>query len=141
MRALLLLVLFLTSSPALAIAGYLQNGQCFKTYDEAISVRFKDTFALSPADVLFSFQKVGNAWQIYVHQMMNNGNLSLKNVYPLPVINFSTCELEDTALVNSITNPTPSEIAFVFSWGFGVVLFFWSLGFGISAAITTIKKL
>lgn len=36
---------------------------------------------------------------------------------------------------------TPEEVLSVFSWGFGVVLFFWSLGFAIGAAKTAISKL
>lgn len=35
---------------------------------------------------------------------------------------------------------TASEIAYVFSWGFGVVLFFWSLGFAIGAAKRAINS-
>lgn len=33
------------------------------------------------------------------------------------------------------------DVAAVFSWGFGVVLLFWSLGFAIGAARTVIFKL
>lgn len=36
---------------------------------------------------------------------------------------------------------TPDQIFYVFTWGFGTVVFFYSLGFAIGAAKTAIKKL
>jgi hypothetical protein len=36
---------------------------------------------------------------------------------------------------------TPEQVANVFSWGFGVVLLFWSLGYVIGVAKTAISKL
>jgi len=44
---------------------------------------------------------------------------------------------EDLALLG-ITAPT---ILMVLSWGFGVILFGWSLGYGASVALTIIKKI
>lgn len=35
---------------------------------------------------------------------------------------------------------TPAEVLYVFSWGFGVVLFFWSLGFAVGVAKSLIKQ-
>jgi hypothetical protein len=35
---------------------------------------------------------------------------------------------------------TPENIAYAFSWGFGSVIFFWSLGFVIGVATGVIKK-
>jgi hypothetical protein len=35
---------------------------------------------------------------------------------------------------------TPAEILQTFSWGFGVVALFWSLGFALSTAINVIKR-
>lgn len=36
---------------------------------------------------------------------------------------------------------TPEQVLSVFSWGFGVVLLFWSLGYAIGAAKMAISKL
>ena len=47
---------------------------------------------------------------------------------------------EYLGLVSNMT-PTPEEILFVFSWGFGVVLFFWFLGAGVGAAKKSVNKL
>lgn len=36
---------------------------------------------------------------------------------------------------------TPEQVTLVFSWGFGVVLFFWSLGYAVGVAKSVINKL
>jgi hypothetical protein len=46
---------------------------------------------------------------------------------------------EYLSLVSSFT-PTPEEILFVFSWGFGTVVFFWFLGASIGAGKKGINK-
>lgn len=36
---------------------------------------------------------------------------------------------------------TPVDVLYVLTWGMGVVLFMWSLGYGIGAAVAAIKKI
>lgn len=45
------------------------------------------------------------------------------------------------SVVSSSEPITPDQVLFVFSWGFGVVLLFWSLGYAIGAAKLVISKL
>ena len=40
-----------------------------------------------------------------------------------------------------VVTVTAPDVAYVLSWGFGVVLFFWSLGYAIGAAKRAIKLL
>lgn len=47
----------------------------------------------------------------------------------------------DYALMVQSYTITPEEVLTVFSWGFGVVLLFWSLGYAIGAAKMAISKL
>lgn len=49
---------------------------------------------------------------------------------------FNTYQAMDLALLDI----TPENILFVLTWGMGVVLFMWSLGYAIGAAVKLIKK-
>lgn len=45
--------------------------------------------------------------------------------------------------LNQVVNDvvTPEQVLSVFAWGFGVVLFFWSLGYAVGVAKQAISKL
>ena len=47
----------------------------------------------------------------------------------------------DYALMVQSYTITPEQVVSVFSWGFGVVLFFWSLGYAVGVAKSVINKL
>ena len=47
----------------------------------------------------------------------------------------------DYALMVQAYTITPDQVLSVFSWGFGVVLFFWSLGYAVGVAKSVINKL
>lgn len=47
----------------------------------------------------------------------------------------------DYSLMVQAYTVTPEQVLSVFSWGFGVVLLFWSLGYAIGAAKMAISKL
>jgi hypothetical protein len=47
----------------------------------------------------------------------------------------------DYSLMVQSYNITPEQVLSVFSWGFGVVLFFWSLGYAVGVAKQMINKL
>lgn len=58
------------------------------------------------------------------------------------------CPLEDQRLIalSEAIDPvslgiTGSSVLYVFSWGFGAVLFGWLLGLGVSAALGMIRKI
>lgn len=36
---------------------------------------------------------------------------------------------------------TPTDVLYVFSWGFGVILAFWALGYGAGCMISAIRKM
>lgn len=70
----------------------------------------------------------------------NNGTIRQQN--PL---NDGTCQ--NLVLLNqhefelSYAQITPQDIMLDFSWGFGVVMFFWFLGYQIGIAKTAVQKL
>jgi len=49
----------------------------------------------------------------------------------------NTYQMMDLALLDI----TPENILFVLSWGMGVVLFMWSLGYAIGSAVKVIKSI
>ena len=44
-------------------------------------------------------------------------------------------------LGDALYNPTPEAILYVFTWGFGAILFSWSLGYAVGAAIKAVRML
>ena len=47
----------------------------------------------------------------------------------------------DYSLMVQAYEVTPEQVLQVFTWGFGVVLFFWSLGYAVGVAKQMINKL
>lgn len=47
----------------------------------------------------------------------------------------------DYSLMVQAYQVTPEQVLQVFTWGFGVVLFFWSLGYAVGVAKQMINKL
>lgn len=72
----------------------------------------------------------------------NNGTLQAVNANPdgsCP--SYLLLNASDYALMVQSYTITPEQVLAVFSWGFGVVLFFWSLGYAVGVAKSVINKL
>jgi hypothetical protein len=50
-------------------------------------------------------------------------------------------DIPDVDKLIEMTGVDASTVAYVTSWGFGVVIFFWSLGYGIGAVLKLIRKI
>lgn len=46
-----------------------------------------------------------------------------------------------SVLGDALYNPTPADIAYVFSWGFGAVIFMWSFGFAVGVVTRLLRSL
>lgn len=69
-----------------------------------------------------------------------DGTLKLTNDSVSNCSSYVVLDSSDYSLMVSSYSVQPSEIAYVFSWGFGVVLFFWFLGYSIGIAKGVINK-
>lgn len=59
---------------------------------------------------------------------------------PAECAGYILLDAQDYALMVQSYNITSQELASVFGWGFGVVVFFWSLGLAIGVAKSVIKR-
>lgn len=78
------------------------------------------------------------------YQVENNGTLQsvAKNTDgSCPSNAFVLMEQSDYALMVQAYEVTPEQVLSVFTWGFGVVLLFWSLGYAVGVAKQAISKL
>lgn len=72
----------------------------------------------------------------------NNGTLQAVNANPDgSCSSYVLLNNADYALMVQSYTITPEQVLSVFSWGFGVVLFFWSLGYAVGIAKQAISKL
>lgn len=119
--------------------GFLVAGKCATNAQEA-AYAFAGTFPQLVGDPPYictasSITSIGNPFEVAVlcHELLGNKDYT----YVHPVI-LSVC---DPALdPNQFVQPTAEQIAFVFSWGFGAVVFFFFLGFVVGVASRVISK-
>jgi len=75
-------------------------------------------------------------------KLKTNGTLQIENLNADGTCsNYVLLQQSDYSLMVQSYNITPEQVLSVFSWGFGVVLLFWSLGYAIGAAKMAISKL
>lgn len=82
-----------------------------------------------------SFVTQGNTVKIQIDQPLTTGGCP--SLVVLSNADYSAINLATTGATEPIT---PAQVQTVFSWGFGVVLLFWSLGYAIGAAKMAISK-
>lgn len=49
-------------------------------------------------------------------------------------------DVYNAVITTAPAQPTAADVLYVTSWGFGVVIFFWSLGFALGIALDMIRK-
>ena len=78
------------------------------------------------------------------YRIKNNGTLQsvAKNTDgSCPSNAFVLMQQNDYALMVQAYEVTPEQVLSVFTWGFGVVMLFWSLGYAVGVAKQAISKL
>lgn len=58
----------------------------------------------------------------------------------IPAADVPTINQFLSVLGDSIYNPTPESILYVFTWGMGAVLFSWSIGYAVGVAVKAIRR-
>lgn len=67
------------------------------------------------------------------------GVFSLDSTPPASCTGYVMLSASEYSMLGQPYAITSGDVAYVFSWGFGVVLFFWSLGYAVGAAVRVIK--
>ncbi len=125
--------------------GFLHNGVCWSTYDEAMSVKFGadpvlETSATNGVDKIHFYDWVNGAWY-WSEWSTTGGAWTFQYHSPMPVITFPDCVVDPAAAAAAqLLNSTPTQILNVFGFGFGAVMLFWFLGFVIAVAMRAIEK-
>jgi len=121
------------------LTGFMQNAVCYGTYDEAMSVKFGNDPVLITAatkmDKLHFFEVFNGVWH-WSEYTTQGGAWTLAYHSIMPAVGFPAC---DPAPYQFLP-PTPADIAFVFSWGFGAVMLFFFFGFVIGTASKVVGK-
>lgn len=68
-----------------------------------------------------------------------DGTLSASTLSPVDCTSYVLLDASDFRTMVKTYDIPPEDVLYVFSWGFGVVLFFWSLGYAVGIAKSVIK--
>lgn len=78
-------------------------------------------------------------YEISINGTLQAVQMNLDNTCPNG--SFVMMQQADYSLMVQAYELTPEQVLQVFTWGFGVVLFFWSLGYAVGVAKQMINKL
>lgn len=139
MRIFAFLFLLASGSAEAALTGFMVGGNCYSTYDQAMSVKFgADPVLITAAtnsDKVHFFEPVAGVWN-WSEYSTAGAAWTLVYHSPMPVVGFPVCDPGATLdLIDS------ANISANFLWGFSAIVLFFFYGFVIYAAITVINKL
>lgn len=118
--------------------GYMSHGYCWSTLQDATDTHFEyiQPFFTSSNIVEYVRQASGQ-WAYKSSTVNGSGVITQQYSALLPTPQFTTCTVGDLSMYDI----NPANILYVTSWGMGVILMMWALGYAVASAVKVINKL
>lgn len=122
----------------MALTGFLHNGVCWPTYNEAMSVKFGSDPVLettaTQGDKIHFYQHLNGTQWVWSEYSTSGAAWTLQYHSPMPAISFTPCDPMLSVTLNSLfTIPAPADITQAWMIAFTLPLILWltAWGFGV----------